>query len=54
MYQAKKHGRNTTYGAAATTDHLGTGGGGPRYRDLPRDNAARPQSSTGRVYRSHE
>ena len=53
MYQAKRHGRSMTYGAAAATDHVGVGRG-PRYRDLPRDTTQRPQRPTGRVYRSHD
>ena len=52
MYQAKRHGRGTTYGAA-TTDHIGAGRG-PRNRDLPRDATQQPQRPTGRVYRSHD
>lgn len=53
MYQAKKYGRGTTYGASAITDHIGVGRG-PRYRDLPRDNTQRLQRPTRRVYRTHD
>ena len=52
MYQAKRRGRATIYGAAAT-DYFGVGHV-PRSRDLPRDHTERPQRATGRVYRSHD